>query len=207
MPHPHQITWDPASRFLFAPDLGEDRTYVYRLTSAGKFVAHDPAFVASPAGSGPRHIVFHPQGGYAYLLHEMGSLITVFAYESERGMLQPLQMLSTLPGDFAGSNTAAEVVVAPSGRFVYASNRGHDSLAILAVDQATGLLTPLDWVSTQGKIPRHFNLDPTGSFLYAENQDSGTVVTFRVDSITGRLTPTGHVVEAGSPACLVFGGA
>jgi 6-phosphogluconolactonase len=206
MPHPHQITWDPASRFLFVPDRGEDRTYVYRLTSEGKFVAHDPGVIVSPPGSGPRHIAFHPRGGYAYLLHEMGSLITVFAYESERGMLQPLQMLSTLPSDFAGSSTAAEIVVAPSGKCVYASNRGHDSIVILAMDPATGMLTPVDWVSTQGKTPRHFNLDPAGSFLYAENQDSATVVTFRVDPTTGRLTPTGHVVGAGSPACLVFGG-
>ena len=205
-PHPHQITWDAAGRFLFVPDLGLDRTYIYRLSDAGRFVAHEPAFVASPPGSGPRHIAFHPSNTQAYLLHEMGNLLTTFAYDADRGLLDPRQSISTIPPDYAATTTAAEVAVAPSGRFVYASNRGHDSMAVFAVDQADGTLTPAEWVPTQGRTPRHFALDPSGRFLYAENQDSDTIITFQIDEATGRLTPTGQVIAAGSPACIVFAG-
>jgi 6-phosphogluconolactonase (cycloisomerase 2 family) len=203
-PHPHQITWDVASRFLFVPDLGQDRTYVYRLSDSGKFVANDPPFVASPPGSGPRHIAFHPTGRWAYLIHEMGSLMTAFAYDGERGVLEPRQTISTLPTDFTGFSTAAEVAVSADGRFVFGSNRGHDSIVSYAVDENAGTLTPIDWASTLGRTPRHFALDPPGQFLYAENQDSDTVVPLRVDAETGKLTPSGQVLEAGSPVCIAF---
>lgn len=204
-PHPHQITWDVDGRFLFVPDLGQDRTYVYRLTGEGKFAPNDPAFAASPPGSGPRHIAFNPNRTHAYLLHEMGNILITFAYDPDRGVLQPIQTISTLPSDFAGVSTAAEVVVAPSGGFVYASNRGHDSIVTYRMDPANGALAPVDWVPTQGKTPRHFAIDPAGSFLFAENQDSDSVVTFRIAPTTGRLTPTGQVVATGSPVCIVFG--
>jgi len=203
-PHPHQITWDVASRFLFVPDLGQDRTYVYRLSDNGKFIANDPPFVASPPGSGPRHIAFHPNGRWAYLVHEMGSLMTAFAYDGERGVLEPAQKISTLPTDFTGVSTAAEVAVSPDGRFVFGSNRGHDSIVTYAVDANDETLTPVAWAPTQGRTPRHFALDPTGQFLYAENQDSDTVVTLRIEPTSGQLTPTGQVLDTGSPSCIAF---
>jgi 6-phosphogluconolactonase len=202
--HPHQITWDPAGRFLFVPDLGEDRTYIYRLSPEGKFVPNDPPFAVSPPGSGPRHIAFASDGRHAFLIHEMGNLMTAFAYDSAQGVLAPVHSISTLPPDFGSPSTAAEVAVAPSGQFVYGSNRGHDSIVVYETDPGSGALTPIEWVSTQGGNPRHFALNPDGTRLYAENQDSDTTVEFAVDEASGRLTSTGRVREAGSPACLVF---
>jgi 6-phosphogluconolactonase len=134
----------------------------------------------------------------------MGSLMTTFAYNREHGVLEARQTISTLPEGFSGVSTAAEVAVAPSGRFVYGSNRGHDSIAVFAVNQADGTLSPIEWASTQGKTPRHFALDPGGAFLYAENQDSDSIVAFSVDRATGWLTPIGQVIEAGSPVCIAF---
>jgi 6-phosphogluconolactonase (cycloisomerase 2 family) len=147
---------------------------------------------------------FHPSLPYAYVINELDSTLAAYRYDSERGELSPLQVLSTLPAGFSGSNTTAEVAVSPSGRFVYGSNRGHDSIAIFAIEQTTGRLTPVGWEPTQGSTPRYFGLDPSGELLYACNQDSDTVVTFRVDVPTGKLTPTGQVVKAGSPVTIVF---
>ncbi len=202
--HPHQVTWDRGGRYLFVPDLGLDRTYVYQLSPEGTFVPNDPAFAASAPGSGPRHIAFHPNGRFAYLIHEMGNTITAFAYDGDRGVIEPLQTLSTLPSDFSDVSVASEIAVGPSGRFVYGSNRGHDSIVVFAVDLENGTLSPVEWVSTQGRIPRHFALDRSGSYLYAENQASHSVVVFRVDQATGRLTPTGQAIETGSPVCVAF---
>jgi 6-phosphogluconolactonase (cycloisomerase 2 family) len=134
----------------------------------------------------------------------MGNLMTAFAYDGEQGVLEPRQTISTLPDDFTDFSTAAEVAVSPDGRFVFGSNRGHDSIVTYAVDENAGTLSPVGWASAQGRTPRHFTLDPSGPFLYAENQDSDTVVTLRVDPETGQLTPTGHALETGSPVCIAF---
>ena len=155
-------------------------------------------------GAGPRHAAFHPTAPYAYVINELDSTITTFRVDPERGELKPLQVITTLPPSFTGNSTTSEIAVAPSGRFVYGSNRGHDSLAIFAIDGTTGVLSPVGWESTQGKTPRFFAIEPSGAFLYAANLDSDTVVTFRVDQGSGKLVPTGQVVKTGSPSSIVF---
>jgi 6-phosphogluconolactonase len=203
--HPHNCPFDPAGRFIVVPDKGLDRIFVFRLHAAtGKLVANNPPSVATREGAGPRHIAFHPSLPYAYVINELGSTMTTYRYDAARGVLQPMQVLPTTPSTFTGNNTGAEVAVAPSGRFVYGSNRGHDSIVIFAVDRANGTLIPVDWVSTQGKTPRFFALDPTANFLYAANQDTDTVVSFRVNQRNGRLTPTGQIINVGSPCTIVF---
>jgi 6-phosphogluconolactonase len=156
------------------------------------------------AGSGPRHIAFHPNGRWAYVISEMGNIITTFDWDGDKGSFHELQTVSTLPKDFKGGNTTAEVVVHPKGRYVYGSNRGHDSIAVYAVDPAKGVLTAIEDVPTLGKEPRNFALDPTGAYLFAANQNSNTVVVFKVNPSNGRLTPTGEKVEVMSPVCVTF---
>jgi 6-phosphogluconolactonase (cycloisomerase 2 family) len=203
--HPHDIVFDPRGRFIVVPDKGLDATFVFRLdTTTGKLVAADPPSVASRPGAGPRHVDFHPSKPYAYQINELESTITTFQFDPQHGELMPLQTITTLPSSFTGNSTTSEIAVAPSGKFVYGSNRGHDSIAIFAVDDATGVLSTVGWESTQGKVPRFFALDPSGTFLYAANQTSDTIVVFRVDSATGKLNPTGHVVATGSPSSIVF---
>jgi 6-phosphogluconolactonase (cycloisomerase 2 family) len=203
--HPHDALFDRQGRFVVVPDLGLDAVFVYRLdTTSGKLVANDPASVASRPGAGPRHVDFHPTKPYAYVINELDSTITTYRVDAQRGELKPAQVITTLPPDFTGNSTTSEVAVAPSGRFVYGSNRGHDSLAIFAVDENTGVLTSVGWEPTQGKAPRFFAIIPSGTLLYAANLDSDTIVTFRVDQTTGKLTPTGQVVKTPSPSTIVF---
>ena len=203
--HPHDVLFDPRGRYIVVPDKGLDAVFVFALDpSRGKLVPADPPFVASRAGAGPRHVAFHPSKACAYVINELDSTITTYRFDAERGGLSPLQVISTLPPAFTGNSTTSEIAVAPSGRFVYGSNRGHDSLSIFAVDDASGVLSPISWEPTQGKTPRFFAIEPSGTFLYAANQDSDTIVAFRVDGASGRLTPTGHVVKAGSPVSIVF---
>ena len=203
--HPHDIVFDRRDRFIVVPDKGLDAVFVFRLdTASGKLVPADPPSVASRAGAGPRHADFHSSKPVAYVLNELDSTITTFRFDAERGSLTPLQVITTLPPTFTGDNTTSEIAVAPSGRFVYSSNRGHDSLAIFAVDAATGTLTPVGWEPTQGKTPRFFAIEPSGTFLYAANMDSDTIVTFRVDPRSGRLAPTGQIIKTGSPSSIVF---
>jgi 6-phosphogluconolactonase len=198
--HPHDCPFDPAGRFVVVPDKGLDLIFAFRLHAAtGKLVANDPPSVATRSGAGPRHIAFHPSLPFAYVINELGSTMTTYRYDGARGVLTAVQVLPTTPENFTGDNTGAEVAVAPSGRFVYGSNRGHDSIVIFAVDRAHGTLTPIDWVSTQGRTPRFFALDPAANFLYAANHDTDTIVTFRVNGRNGRLTPTGQIVKVGSP--------
>lgn len=204
-PHPHQAFLDPQGRYVLVNDLGLDRTFVYTLEN-GKLVPNDPPSAAARPGAGPRHLDFAPDGRHVYVINELDSTIQLYVYDPARGQLAPVHHVSTLPADFDGKNTTAQVKAHPNGRFVYGSNRGHDSIAIFAVNQTTKRLTPIGWESTQGKTPRNFNLDPPGRFLYAANQDSDTVVTFRVDDQSGMLAPTGQVIQAGSPSCVIFGG-
>ena len=203
--HPHDVVFDPRLRFIVVPDKGLDADFVFRLDAAtGKLVPAEVPSVASRPGAGPRHAAFHPTAPYVYVINELDSTITTFRYDPERGGLAALQVITTLPPTFTGNSTTSEIAVSPSGRFVYGSNRGHDSLAIFSIDGTTGVLSPVGWEPTQGKTPRFFALDPSGTFLYAANQDSDTIVTFRVDQATGKLTPTGQVVKAGSPSSIVF---
>jgi 6-phosphogluconolactonase (cycloisomerase 2 family) len=147
---------------------------------------------------------FHPTRPFAYVINELDSTITTYAFDPEKGVLKPLQVHTTLPSSYTGNNTGAEIAVAPSGRFVYGSNRGHDSIAIFSIDQASGLLTSIGWEPTQGQTPRFFALDPSGEYLYAANQTSDTVVIFGVDRMTGTLRTTGEIVRVASPCTIAF---
>jgi 6-phosphogluconolactonase len=204
-PHAHFITTDPADRFALACDLGLDEVLVYRLDAAkATLVANDPPFASVKPGSGPRHLAFHPSGRFVFLISEMSSTLTVFAYDAKRGALKELQTISTLPEPYTGERSGAEVQVHPSGKFVYGSNRGHDSITVFGFDPKGGQLTCVQHEATQGKMPRHFALDPTGQWLLAENQESDSVVVFRVDAKTGHLSPTGQTILVGAPVCAVF---
>ena len=200
-PHPHSFVLDPAHQVAFVPDLGIDKVMSYRV-DAERGTLTPGAAVSIHAGAGPRHFAFHPTGRYAYLLNELDATMTAFAYDAAHGALTPVQTLDAAPDGYTGFRSGADIHVAPSGRFVYASLRGSGTIAILAVDEETGHLTRLGHESTQGQTPRNFALDPTGTFLLAANQDSHTVVVFRIDSDTGLLTPTGHVAEVPTPACV-----
>ena len=202
-PHAHSINVDPSNRFALVADLGLDKVLVYRLDlTAGKLIPNDEPWAALRPGAGPRHLSFHPTGRYAYVINELDSTLTGFAYDETRGTLREIQTVSTLPEGFAGASHTADVHVAPSGRFVYGSNRGHDSIVIFAVDPETGELTYVGHESTRGEIPRNFAINPTGAYLLAANQRSDNIVMFRIDAETGKLTPTGHVIEVPTPVCV-----
>ena len=203
--HAHSINPDPRNRFAYVPDLGQDRVVIYRLdTDNGKLLQNDPAYVEVNPGFGPRHFDFHPGGKWAYLINELGSAITAFERDPESGGLSEFQTIATLPTGFSGSNTTADIHVHLSGRFVYGSNRGHDSIAIFAVDQDTGRLAPLGHRSTRGRSPRNFGIDPSGRFLLAANQDSDNIASFHIQQETGLLTPTGQEVNIPMPVCIRF---
>jgi 6-phosphogluconolactonase len=203
--HPHHCPFDRTGRFVVVPDKGLDRTFVYRVDAErGKLVPGNPPSVASRPGAAPRHVDFHPSEPYAYVINELDSTMTAFHFEPEKGTFKAIQTLSTLPSTYTANNSTAEVVVAPSGRFVYGSNRGHDSIVIFAIEKGTGLLTPVGWESTQGRTPRYFGLDPSGTHLYAANQNTDTIAIFRVDESTGTLTPTKEIVKVVSPSTIVF---
>ncbi len=203
--HPHHCPFDRTGRFIVVPDKGFDKVFVYRLDAErGKLIEAKPPSVASRTGAAPRHIDFHPRLPSAYCINELDSTLTTYRFDPDHGVLEPGQVITTLPPSHTGNNTTAEVWVAPSGRFVYGSNRGHDSIVIFAVDQKTGALTTVGWESTQGRTPRYFGLDPTGTHLYAANQNSDTIVVFRVNEETGRLTATGEIVSVKSPSTIVF---
>ncbi|MBN1937534.1 MAG: lactonase family protein [Anaerolineae bacterium] len=202
-PHAHSVTLDPTNRFAFVCDLGIDKVMVYRLDLAnGKLMPHTPAWAEANPGAGPRHFAFHPGHPYAYVINELDSTIIAFAYDKAAGALAPLQTISTLPDDFSGANTCADVHVSPCGRFLYGSNRGHDSIAIFSIDQSSGALTAIGHASTGGKTPRNFAIDPTGAFLLAANQDSDNVVVLCIDGETGQLAPTGYEIAVSMPVCV-----
>lgn len=205
-PHAHFITPDPADRFALVCDLGLDQVLVYRLDpGCATLTANDPPFASLHPGAGPRHLAFAPNGRFVYVVNELDSTLTGFAFDRRRGALKELQTLSTLPASFPGSsNTCAEVQMHPTGRFVYGSNRGHDSIAVFAVDAKSGRFRAVEHQVTGGRTPRHFAIDPTGRWLLAENQASDTVTVFRIDPRTGTLSPTDQVVEVPAPVCAVF---
>lgn len=204
-PHAHSINLDAANRFAFAADLGLDKVLVYRFDpTTGTLTPNDPPSVSLAPGSGPRHFAFHPTGRFAYVISELANTITGFWYDADNGTLSKNQTISTLPSDFKGTSYTAEVVVHPSGKFVYGSNRGHDSIAIFTVDPVSGRLTARGHEPTQGKNPRNFAIDPTGAYLVAANQDSGTVVVFRIDPANGDLKPTGQTLKVPHPVCIKY---
>lgn len=204
-PHAHQAVISPDNRFVFIPDLGLDKVMIYRLDPAkGTLTPNDPPFASTPPGAGPRHMAFHPKGRYAYVICELTSVIAAYSYDASRGAFTMLESVSTLPPDFSGRNSTAEIEVHPNGRFLYGSNRGHDTIAVFAIDPSKGTLTLVEHVSTQGKTPRNFKIDPSGNFLLAANQDTDNVLVFRIDPSTGRLSPTGQTVQVGAPVCIEF---
>ena len=204
-PHAHGIYLDAANRLAFVPDLGQDKLMIYKFDSTkGTLTANEPAFAPLKSGAGPRHFALHPSGHFAYVINEMHCTVT--AFENHAGAFKELQTISTLPEGQAvlPSFSTAELEAHPSGKFLYGSNRGHDTIAVFAIDAKTGQLTAVQHQSTLGKIPRGFGIDPTGAFLIAGNQDSHNVVVFRIDPKSGRLTPTGTNVEVGAPVCVKF---
>lgn len=202
-PHAHSINLDAANRFAFVADLGLDQVLIYRFSSeTGTLRPHDPPLAKVAPGAGPRHFAFHPSGRFAYVINELNCTVTAFAYDADKGRLHTLHSVSTLPADFEGSNTTAEIVVHPSGRFLYGSNRGHNSLAGFRIDQETGRLTPIGHTPTGGETPRNFALDPLGRFVLAQNQTSDSVVVFRIDPESGALAPTGSSIAVPAPVCI-----
>ena len=204
-PHAHVVALSPDNKFVLVADLGLDRVFAYRIDPAkGGLTPNDPPFVKLAPGSGPRHIAFRPDAKFVYSVNEMLSTVTGFRYDASRGSLKEVQTISTLPKGWSGTNTTAEIVIHPNARFLYASNRGDDSIAIFRIDPGRGTLTFVDRTPTQGKTPRNFAIDPSGTYLLAANQDSGNVVTFRIDPQTGRLTSTGSMLEVPMPVCILF---
>ncbi|MDE0554553.1 MAG: lactonase family protein, partial [Candidatus Poribacteria bacterium] len=194
---------DAGNRYAFSPDLGIDKVLIYELDAGnGKLTPNTQPWARVHPGAGPRHFDFHPNGAYAYVINELDSTFTAFRYNASAGTLTEFQTISTLPDDFDGRSHCADVHVHPSGKFLYGSNRGHDSIAICAIDAETGTLSPIGHESTQGQTPRNFGLNPEGTFLFAANQQTDTVVTFAVNQETGELTATGHVTEVPMPVCL-----
>jgi 6-phosphogluconolactonase len=204
-PHAHSANLDAWNRFAFVADLGIDKILVYRYDrDRGTILANDPPSTMIKPGSGPRHFTFHPSGRFAYIINEIASTITGFAYDYQAGTLRELQTISTLPGDYQGGNSTAEVVCHPSGQFLYGSNRGHNSIAAYRIDQVSGQLS-LVGIQSQGiSVPRNFNVDPTGRYVVVANQSGDNLLLFGVDPESGALQPTEEQVEIGSPVCVKF---
>jgi 6-phosphogluconolactonase len=204
-PYAHSVRLDPTNRFALVADLGLDKLFVYRLNAQdGSLTPNDPPFAKVTPGAGPRHLAFHPKGRYVYLINEMASTIVAFAWDSKRGALTERQTLSTLPEGFQGTSHCAEILVHPNGKYVYGSNRGHDSLAVFAIDPPTGQLRLIEHVPTQGRSPRNFAFDPSARWIIVTNHGSDNAMVFRVDRKTGRLTPQGQPVDIVNPFGIGF---
>ena len=194
----HQIVPDPSNKFVVVPCLGDNKVAQYVLAS-GALTANTVPQLGTAAGAGPRHIAFTPDGKHAYLINELNSTLSALAFDTTTGRLTELQTISTRAAGAAGTNTGAEVVVHPSGKFVYGSNRGDNNIAVFSIDAISAGVTLIQNASTQGQTPRNFTIDPSGKFLYAANQNSGTVVPFAIDTTTGRLTPTASPINVATP--------
>ncbi|HYW47003.1 MAG TPA: lactonase family protein [Bryobacteraceae bacterium] len=203
-PHAHSANLSPDGKFVLYADLGLDQILAYRLDPTKGMDTANPVINKVAPGSGPRHFAFGPKGKFAYVCNEIADTVTVFSYEPASGTLKELQTVSMVPKDYTGAKSAAEIFVHPNGKFLYASNRGHDSIVVFAIDGRKGTLTPVDWTPTQGKTPRNFAIDPTGGYLFAANQDAGGVVLFKIDKKTGKLTATGDKMNVPFPVCVVF---
>jgi len=204
-PHAHWIDVDPANKHVLCADLGLDKVMVYDVDAAtGQLSPNDPPAGETQPAAGPRHFAFHPTGEFGYVINEIDSTLTAYRYDAATGALTEIHTVPTLPKDFDGNNSTAELVMHPSGRFLYGSNRGHDSIAVFRVDQQTGRLTAVGHTKTQGKTPRSFGIDPTGAYLVALNQQSDSIVIFRIDPATGTLSDTGVKVDNPTPVSVVF---
>ena len=204
-PHAHCIVLDQTNRFAYSCDLGTDKVMIFRFDRRnGKLQAAEPPSVQAKPGAGPRHLTFHPNERYVFVMNELDSTITAFARDQTSGSLSALRTTTTLPVEFSGANTGADIHVSPDGRFVYSSNRGHDSIAIFAFDSRAGELTAVGHESTRGATPRNFAIDPTGTFLLVANQKTDNIVVFRRDQATGRLTATGKEAKVPTPVCIKF---
>ena len=200
-PHAHCVLLDKSNRYAFTVDLGIDKIVVYRFNEKdGALVNHGA--IATKPGAGPRHLTFHPNNKFAYVINELDSTMTAYTYDSKGGSLSPQQAISTLPQGFSGASFCADVHVSRDGKFLYGSNRGHNSIVVFSIDPTSGHLSLVEHVSTGGDWPRNFVIDPTGTYLLVANQKSDSVVTFRIDTSTGRLTPTGQTAEIPTPVCL-----
>jgi 6-phosphogluconolactonase len=204
-PHAHCINLDPANRFAFVADLGLDEILIYNFDgkTAG-LTPHDPPAVKVPPGSGPRHFAIHPTRKFAYAINEIGNTVSVFAYDEKRGRLKSIQRVPTLPEGFKGTSHTAEVFVHPSGKFLYGSNRGHDSIVVYRIDEKSGKLTLVEHEGEGIKVPRSFGIDPSGQFVLVASQAGDNVRVFRVDQKSGALAPTDHRVEVPMPVCVIF---
>ena len=204
-PHPHSAMTAPNGKLVMVPDLGQDKVRLYRVGADGQsMTANDPAFATMPPGSGPRHVTFHPSGRWMYSNNEITSAVTVLDLDQTTGVTKAKQTISTLPEGFDGDNSTAEVLVHPSGRFLYCSNRGHDSIASFAIGQTTGELTATGRTSSGGNTPRNFGITPDGQYVVAANQQSNDVAVLKVDPDTGKLTPTGSSIKVPHCICVRF---
>ncbi len=204
-PHAHEVVVSADNRFAFVPDLGLDHIRIYKLDpSTAKMTPSDPAFIQIKPGSGPRHLVFSGTERFAYVISELASTVTVLSYLPETGAMTELQTVSTLPANFKGENGAAEIKIDASGRFLYASNRGYNSVAVFSINKENGTLTEVQIEKVDGKMPRYITLDPEGEHLLAANQNSDNILVFKVDQMTGKITPTGQNFKSPSPVCLAF---
>ena len=200
---PHFNPFDPSGRFVVVPDKGLDRVFSFRFEE-GRLSPASVPFAASRETAGPRHLSFHPTQALAYVINELDSTVTAYRFDPETGALTPFQIVSSLPDTFVGNSRASEIEIDAKGRFLYASNRGDDTIATFSIDSATGRLTFVDAQGTAGKTPRFFALAPDGRFMFALNEDSDSIATLAVDPATGLLEPTGAQVRSGSPVCMVF---
>ena len=204
-PHAHCVIFDRSERYALASDLGIDKVMIYRFDrTSGKLSPAKQPFAELKPGAGPRHLSFHPSGKFLYVISELDSTMSAFKYDEREGTLAMIDTVSTLPSDFSGTSYCADVHVSPSGKFLYGSNRGHNSIVVFAIDQRTGKLTLVEHVATEGNWPRNFTIDPTGGFLLVANQRSDNVVVFSIDPSTGQLKPTGVNEQIPSPVCLRF---
>lgn len=203
--HVHCVVVDPTNTYALVNDLGLDKIWVYKIDLAsGKLLLHNPPFIKTPSGSGPRHLAFHPNGEYVYACLELSSSVLALKFDAEAGTLETLQTISALPANFKGVSTSSDIHITPSGDYLYIGNRGHDSLAIFSIDQTTGLLTLVGQQPTQGRTPRNFAIDPTGNYVLVANQDSDNIVIFKINHETGELIDTGFNVACPTPVCLKF---
>lgn len=204
-PKAHSIVTDPAGRFALAADLGVDRVFVYRLDSGtGALTPHNPPFVQSKAGSGPRHLAFHPRLNMLYAMTEVDNTVIAMRYDPASGSAEIVQVMATLPEGFEGKNHGADIHVHPNGKFIYASNRGHDALATFAIDQNDGKLSFVAHQPTLGKFPRSFAIEPAGGLMVVGNEHSGEVRVFRINADSGLIAPVGEAHQMKGPACVAL---
>ena len=203
-PHAHGMYVVPGTKLALGVDLGVDKVMIYDVTDEGELKTHDPAFIEITPGSGPRHLAINQAGDKIFVLNEMASTVDVFEFDPQTGHSKHVQKLSTLPEDFDGSNTTAEIFLHPNGKWLYCSNRGHDSLALFHVDQKTGQLTFVEHASSMGKVPRSFQIAPQGKFLLIANQNSSNIVVYEINQENGKLTSSGHQIDVPNPCCVDF---